>query len=452
MAREIQGDCIVSIDPHDGSRVGETRISTPAEVHAAVERARAAFEAWSGLGFEERAEALLSAGPVLEQAAEELGSLVHREMGKPLKEALGEARGAAKGIEKAVELARRAVEPVVERDGGVETTIRRDPLGVVAVVTPWNFPLWMPASLIYPALLTGNTVVHKPSERTPLAGARFTELLASALPEGVLEQVAGEAPVGRELVEAPVDMVAFVGSQEAGRSIMAACSKSLKRLVLELGGKDPMLVLADADLEAAAKFAVQGAFRNSGQVCCAVERIFIERPVAESFLERVVELSRDVEIGPMVDGEQRDKVAAQVDEAVGKGARVLAGGTPPTGPGYAYPPTVLTDLDDSMEITHAETFGPVAAVRVVEDAEEALRLANDTEYGLGATVWTADQERGEELAARVRAGMVGINRGIRGVGDSPWVGARQSGFGFTGSVEGTRSFTQVRTISRPAAD
>ena len=452
MAREIEGDRIVSIDPHDGSRVGETRISTSEDVRAAVERAREAFGAWSELGFEERAEALLSARPALEEASEELGCLAHREMGKPMKDALGEARGVARGLERAVELARKAVEPATEREGRVETTIRRDPLGVVAVVTPWNFPLWMPASLIYPALLTGNTVVHKPSERTPLTGARFTTILAEALPAGVVEQVAGEAPVGRELVEAPVDMVAFVGSQAAGRSIMGACSKSLKRLVLELGGKDPMLVLADADVEEAARFAVQGAFRNSGQVCCAVERIFVERPIAERFLERVVELTRDVQIGPMVDGEQREKVTRQVDEAVGKGARVLAGGTPLTGPGYSYPPTVLTDLDDTMEITSAETFGPVAAVRVVEDEEEALRMANDTEYGLGATVWTSDRERGERLAARVRAGMVGINRSIRGVGDSPWVGARQSGFGFTGSVEGTRHFTQVRTISREIAD
>jgi len=448
MAREVRDGVIVSIDPHDCSVVGETTISTPEAVWAAVAEARRAQPAWAAIGFEERAQALLSAAPALEAAAEELGSLVHREMGKPLEEALGEAKGIAGAIEKQVDMARKAVEPLLLREGSTETTVRRDPLGVVAVVTPWNFPLWMPASLIYPALLTGNTVVHKPSERTPLAGARFTEILAGALPAGVLEQVAGEGAIGRELVESEVDMVAFVGSQDTGRTIMAACSKSLKRLVLELGGKDPMIVLADADIERAANFAVQGAFRNSGQVCCAVERIFVEDAIAEPFLQRVVELSRDAHIGPLVDGEQREKVTFQVDEAIGKGARLLAGGSPTTGPGYYYPPTILTDLDDTMEITSAETFGPVAAVRVVADAEEALRLANETDFGLGATVWTANAELGEELAARVASGMVGINRGIRGVGDSPWVGARQSGFGYTGSVEGTRSFTQLRTISR----
>jgi acyl-CoA reductase-like NAD-dependent aldehyde dehydrogenase len=448
MAREVREGVIVSIDPHDCSVIGETPISTAEEVWAAVAEARRAQVAWRAAEFDERAEALLSARPALEEAAEELGSLVHREMGKPLKDAIGEAKGVAGGIGKAIDLARDAVAHEVLREGSTETTLRRDPLGVVAVVTPWNFPLWMPASLIYPALLTGNTVVHKPSERTPLTGARLTGILAEALPAGVLQHVAGEGDVGRELVESEVDMVAFVGSQDTGRAIMASCSKSLKRLVLELGGKDPMIVLDDADIEAAATFAVQGAFRNSGQVCCAVERVFVEESIAEPFLNRIVELSRDVRIGPLVDGEQREKVTRQVDEAVGKGARLLVGGSPMTGPGYHYPPTVLTDLDDTMEITSAETFGPVAAVRVVADAEEALRLANATDYGLGATVWTADADRGEDLAERVQAGMVGINRGIRGVGDSPWVGVRQSGFGFTGSVEGTRHFTQVRTISR----
>jgi acyl-CoA reductase-like NAD-dependent aldehyde dehydrogenase len=444
----LAGTEIVSLDPHDGSRVGEVSSATPKEVAAAVTRAHAAFEGWSRTHFEERAEALLGAASALQGAAEELASLCHREMGKPQKEAMGEAHGVAAAIEQHVDLARRAVAPSIERENGVETQVRRDPLGVVAVITPWNFPIWMPASLIYPAVLTGNTVVHKPSEKVPLLGRRFTEILSEALPAGVVEHVAGAGDVGRELVDANVQMVAFVGSQEAGRRIMASCSKSLKRLVLELGGKDPMIVLADADLAAAAEFAARGAFRNSGQVCCAVERVFVEAEVAEDFLKRVVELAEQTEVGPLVDGEQRERVTRQVDEAVGKGARLLIGGSPLAGEGWYYPPTVITDLDDSMEITTNETFGPVAAIRSVEDAEEAVRLANATEYGLGATVWTADEELGFELAERIQAGMVGVNRSIRGVGNSPWVGARQSGFGYTGSVDGTRSFTQVRTISR----
>lgn len=441
---------IVSTDPHDGSVVGEVAVSSPADVRAAVARARAAQPAWAALPFEERAARLMMAAPLLEAAAEELGSLVHREMGKPLNQAIGEAKGAAQSLQRQVDLARQAVEPQVFREGRDETTLRHDALGVVAVITPWNFPLWMACSLLYPALLTGNAVVHKPSEKTPLAGKRYAEILASVLPPGTLEILAGAGDVGRELVESDVDMVAFVGSQDTGRAIMSACGKGLKRLVLELGGKDPMIVLADADLETAAQQAASGAFRNSGQVCVSVERILVEKPAAAELTRRIAEIARTFEIGPMADEIQLEKVTKQVDDAIAKGATVLVGGKPRGGPGCFYPPTVITGITDDMEMATKETFGPVAAIRVVESADEAVRLANATEYGLGATVWTRDEAKGQEIASRIQAGMIGVNRGIRGVGDSPWVGAKRSGFGFTGSVEGTRQFTQVRTITRTA--
>lgn len=443
---------LVSKDPHDGSIVGEIAVSSPEQVRKAVASARAAFPGWAGLPFEERAALLSSAQPLLEQAAEELGSLVHREMGKPLSQAIGEAKGSAQAIASMVETARQAVETKRFREEGAETLLVHDPLGVVAIITPWNFPLWMAASLLCPALLTGNTVVHKASEKTPLAGHRFASLLASVLPPGVLEIVDGAGDVGRELVDAPIDMVAFVGSQETGRSIMASCAKGLKRLVLELGGKDPMIVLADANLEKAAQHAATGAFRNSGQVCVSVERILVEKPVAEELTRRVAELARTFEIGPMADRSQFEKVKRQVEDAVAKGARILVGGAPADDNNTCYyPPTVITGITDEMDIASRETFGPVAAIREVGDAEEAVRLANATDYGLGATVWCGDETRGEAVARRIQAGMIGVNRGIRGVGDSPWVGARQSGFGCTGSVEGTRSFTQVRTITRASA-
>ncbi len=439
---------IVSRDPSDGSIVGQTAASTPDQVREAVARARAAQAAWAALPFEDRAARVARAQAPLEAAAEEIGSLIHREMGKPLDQAIGEVRGAAGSIPAQIDMARRAVAPQVFREGADETTLRHDPLGVVAVITPWNFPAWMAATLLHPAVLTGNAVVHKPSEKTPLAGRRFAEVIAAELPPGVLEILDGAGDVGRELVDADVNMVAFVGSQVTGRAIMAACAKNLKRLVLELGGKDPMVVLADADLEKAAQYAANNAFRNSGQVCVAVERIIVERPVAEELERRIVALARDFEIGPMADATQLEKVRAQVDDARKAGARVLVGGEPRGGSGCFYPPTVIAGITDDMVMAREETFGPVAAIRVVDDAEEAVRVANATEYGLGATVWTADPARGEAIAGRLQAGMIGVNRGIRGVGDSPWVGARQSGFGFTGSVEGTRSFTQVRTITR----
>ena len=448
MAAVSAADKLVSINPHDGSIVGEVRVSRPDDVRDAVARARAAQVGWAALSFEARAAALMAAGPLLERAAEELASLAHREMGKPMKDALGEAQGIAKSIERHVEMARAAVEPVTMREGEQETTLRHDPLGVIAVITPWNFPLWMPVSLIYPALLTGNAVVHKPSEKTPLLGQRLNEILASVLPEGVLMPLVGGGDVGALLVDSDVEMVAFVGSQDVGRRIMAACAPGLKRLVLELGGKDPMIVLADADLEKAAQFAARGAFSNAGQVCCSVERILVAREIEKPFLARLVELTSAMSIGPMVDDGQRQKVVALVDDARRRGAKVLCGGEPSMGQGTHYPPTILADVTDDMEVTRREIFGPVATVRAVSSAEEALAIANAIPYGLGATVWTSDAARGEAVAGKLQSGMIGINRGIRGVGDSPWVGTRQSGYGFTGNIDGTRQFTQVRTITR----
>lgn len=451
MAAVPASDNLVSVDPHDGSVVGEVRVSTAKDVKAAVERARAAQPAWAALGIEGRVEALRAAGPLLEKASEELASLIHREMGKPMPDALGEVAGATKAIDRHVDTARKAVVSESIREGGAETVLRHDALGVVAVITPWNFPIWMAASLLYPSLLVGNTVVHKPSEKTPLAGQRFAEILASVLPPGVLVPLVGAGDVGRQLVDTDVDMVAFVGSQVVGRQIMASCAPTLKRLVLELGGKDPMIVLDDADLDKAAEFAAKGSFGNAGQVCCSVERILVHERVAETFTQRLVEHAKKMDIGPMVDDTQRQKVVDLVKDARAKGVRVLVGGDATSGKGIYYPPTVLADVTDAMDVASKEIFGPVATVRTVASTEEALRIANATPYGLGATIWTGDAAKGEEIASKLQSGMIGVNRGLRGVGDSPWVGARQSGFGFTGSVEGTRQFTQLRTVTRTIA-
>jgi acyl-CoA reductase-like NAD-dependent aldehyde dehydrogenase len=441
-------DRIVSRDPRTGEVVGELPVTSPREVRLAVGRAREVQPAWAETPFEERAAALERARPLLEAAAEELASLARREMGKPTREGMSEAGRAVSRIDYYVAASRKAVAPAVYREGEVETTVRHDPLGVVAAITPWNFPLGVPTTLIYPALLTGNAVLHKPSEKTPLTGQRLTGILASVLPPGVLQHLPGDDRTGRALVESELEMVAFVGSQAAGRDIMSRASRDLKRIVLELGGKDPMVVLADADLDRAAEHAVSAGFRNAGQVCCAVERIFVERGAADAFLERLVARAREAELGPLADPAQREHVERLVDDAVSRGARVLAGGHAAAADGCRYPATVLVGVDGSMEIGRVETFGPVLCVRVVEDEEEALRGANETDFGLGATVWSGDPERAERIAARLQAGMVGINRDIHAVGDAPWVGARQSGYGFLRSTEGIRHFTQARTITR----
>jgi acyl-CoA reductase-like NAD-dependent aldehyde dehydrogenase len=452
---------IRSLNPATGALVGQVPVSTSEEVHSAVARAHAALPGWRDLGGAERAALLARAGDRVAGRVEELGDLVTAEMGKLRRGAVGEARFIAENLKSRHHLL-HAIEPEEFREGSLITEVVRDPLGVVAAITPWNFPLSMPETLFSPALLAGNTVVWKPSELTPLTGALLHRLIAGALPPGVLELVQGADEVGKALVAAEVQMVAFVGSQVAGKAIMAAASRDLKRLVLELGGKDPMVVLADADLERAAEFAVRGSFRNAGQVCVSVERIYVEEAVADAFEAMVVEQARrwrvgagtrdDVDMGPMASAEQRDHVMVQLAEARSLGARILSGGNPLPGSGHFLEPAVVVDVTDEMSLMREETFGPVAAIQRVRDAEEGIAKANAGPFGLGATLWCGDPDRARSQAARLDAGMVGVNRSIGGVSGTPWVGAKQSGFGFVDSPEGLRQFTQTRKISYEVDD
>jgi acyl-CoA reductase-like NAD-dependent aldehyde dehydrogenase len=317
----------------------------------------------------------------------------------------------------------------------------------------------MPLGILVPALAGGNTVVLKPSEHVPLCGALVAECFGVALPEGVLELIQGAGATGAALVAADIDMVGFVGSRETGIAIMASAASGLKRLVLELGGKDPLVVFADADLEAAADVAVRHSVRNTGQVCCGLERIFVEESAMEGFealvLKKVGDWAYgdplrddDVPLGPMVSSEQRSKVATQVDAAVADGARLLVGGILPEGPGCFYPVTVLADVTPDMAVYREETFGPVVTLLPFDGSEEeAIRLANDTPFGLGANVFSGDLDRARRVAADMRAGQVGVNRYLGNAPGTPWVGARQSGFGFLGGVEGHRQFTWPKSIS-----
>jgi len=449
---------IADLDPATGELLAEIPCASPDEVAAAVARARAAQLAWGALPIEERAAALGRFGERLAAEADALGALVTSEMGKTLRSAVGEVKGYAGGVRAEAQEVVEALAPIRYGEDARNVTTVHEPLGVVAAITPWNFPVGMPLSIITPALVAGNSVVFKPSEHTPLTGARIAELLQAELPDGVLELLQGDGAVGAALVDADVDMVGFVGSRATGQRIMNAAVGSLKRLVLELGGKDPMIVFEDADLEAAARCAVEHSLRNTGQVCCSIERVYVAEPVAERFEARVVELAEawthgdgredGVKMGPLVSEAQRAKVAEQVRGAVAEGAALRVGGAQPEGPGWFYPATVLTGVEQGHRITHEETFGPVVAVtRFSGTEEEGVRLANDTVYGLGANVWTQDGDRAARVAARLRAGQVGVNRYLGGAAGSPWVGARQSGFGHLGGPDGHRQFAVPKTIA-----
>jgi len=449
---------IRDLDPATGELIAEIPCASTEEVRDAVARARAAQPGWAAVPIEERVTLVDRFGELLAAEADTLGALVTREMGKTLRSAVGEVKGYADGATTEAREVIAALTPITYDVKGQRVETRYEPLGVVAAITPWNFPVGMPLTILVPALVAGNTVVFKPSEHTPLVGARIAELLQQVLPEDVLVLVQGDGPVGAALVDADVDMIGFVGSRDTGQKIMGAAVGSLKRLVLELGGKDPVVVFADADVDAAAASAVDNSLRNTGQVCCSIERIYVADAIADAFEEKVVEAARawthgdgraaDVKMGPLVSEEQRAKVARQVADAVTDGATLRLGGQAPDGPGWFYPATVLTGVQQEHRITHVETFGPVVAVtRFSGDEDEGVRLANDTVYGLGANVWTGDADRGARVAARLRAGQIGVNRYLGGGPGTPWVGARQSGYGFLGGPDGHRQFTVPKTIS-----
>jgi acyl-CoA reductase-like NAD-dependent aldehyde dehydrogenase len=456
-----------SINPATGETVGAIDVTPVSEIPAVVARARAALPAWRALGAEGRRDRLRAAGEALRERSDALAMLVCREMGKPRREALGEIRSCVAGLGEELDELVAALAPEVLDDGRTRTTVFRDPYGVCAAISPWNFPVMMPHSLVIPALMAGNTVVLKPSELTPISAGAWAEILMEALAQhpgsdGVLQVIHGDEEQGRALVQADVDLIAFTGSREAGAQILSAAGPNLKRVVLELGGKDPMVVLADADVEEAAKFAARNAFRNAGQVCVSTERIYVAEPVADAFERRLAELASglkvgngeqdDTDVGPMIHPRQKAHVAQQVRAALAAGASLVCGepGDLDSADNFVRP-LVLKDVDHGMDLMRKETFGPVVGLMRFDTDEEAVALANDTPYGLGATVFGAEPHA-LALARQLDAGMVGVNRSVGGARGAPWVGAKQSGYGFHSGVHGHRQFAQVRTVSSPSGD
>jgi acyl-CoA reductase-like NAD-dependent aldehyde dehydrogenase len=448
---------LTSHNPATGEPVGAVPVTAVEDVARIVARARAAQPAWEALGPRGRADLIRGVAPLFDARADVLGELLSREQGKPLREGVGEVRSVGH-IDGELEEMIRAFEPEMLQDGRTITEYRHDALGVCAALTPFNFPISMCAWMCLPALMAGNTVVLKPSEETPLIAQAYVDVFNELLPEGVFQIVHGRADQGKALVAADIDMIAFTGSRATGLHILSAAAPGLKRVLLELGGKDPLVVLDDADVQRAAKFAVGSSFRNAGQVCVSTERIYVDRSVADEFEAAVIEgcqaLSQGpwdldgVAVGPMIHERQRDHVLGQIAEAVAAGATIAAGGDGHHG--NFVVPTVLTGVDHTMSIMRDETFGPVACIVRVDGVDEAVELANDTPYGLGAAVFGADEERAADVARRIRAGMVGINRGVGGAHGSPWVGAKESGLGFHGGVDGHRQFSQARIVSRRA--
>ncbi len=449
---------LASINPATGETVGEVPVTPAEDIPKIVAKAKAAQKEWARLSFDERIAMMAVGGKVLVDKAEELGRLLTAEMGKPLAEGTGEVKGCGMSVEPDAREVAEALAPEKREDKYTKTTQYFDPFGVCAAITPWNFPIAMPHSLVIPALTAGNAVILKPSEETPLIAQAFVDALNEGLPEGVLQIVHGADEQGKALVNSDVDLIAFTGSRETGKKILSAASDGLKRVVLELGGKDPMIVLDDADMEKAARFAAMNSFRNAGQVCVSTERIYVDQSVAEKFQNAMIEVAKTlkvgngadegVRVGPMISRRQKDHVLRQVDAARKAGAQVVYGENP-DGEGNFVQPTILSGVNHDMEIMREETFGPVACIQTFSSDDEAVELANDTPFGLGAAVFGGDEERASQVARRLEAGMIGVNKGCGGASGSPWVGAKQSGYGYHSSTEGHRQFAQVRVVSLP---
>ncbi|MHC4446576.1 MAG: aldehyde dehydrogenase family protein [Planctomycetota bacterium] len=446
-----------SYNPATGKVVGEVPVTPAEEIAAIVARARGAQPAWREVELEKRRQIIRPLGPRLVERAEELGRLLTQEMGKPLGDAIGEINHCGEHLEERLDQMVEALAPEVLEDENARSVVYHDPFGVCAAISPWNFPLAMPHWMVVPALMAGNTVVLKPSEETPLIAQAYVDLFNEFLPPEVLQAIHGADEQGKALVAADVDMIAFTGSREAGKHILAAASSGLKRVILELGGKDPMIVLADADIHEAAQFAVHNSFRNAGQVCVSTERVYVAEEIANAFEAEVHQLTEQqkvgagteegVTIGPMINASQRDHVLRQIDDAVKHGAKVIAGGK-----GHRdsfIMPTVLSGVTHEMDIMRSETFGPVACIARFRDVDEAVELANDTPFGLGAVVFGGDEAKAAEVGRRLDAGMIGINKGCGGAAGSPWVGAKESGFGFHSGRDGHRQFAQARVVTVP---
>jgi succinate-semialdehyde dehydrogenase/glutarate-semialdehyde dehydrogenase len=448
-----------SFNPLDGTLVGKVTVTPMEEIPDLVQEARSAQAGWMALGLGGRAEILARSGPQFGKRAKELGALITREMGKPLSESIPEARTIGSGMKGELAEIVEALQPETFRQGSIESTVHQDPFGVCAAITPWNFPMAMPNWMVLPALAAGNTVLFKPSEETPLCGQAYAEILGEHLPPGVLTVVHGDDEQGKALVNSDVDLIAFTGSREVGKHILKTASDGLKRVILELGGKDPMIVLDDADLDEAAKFAAWNGFRNAGQVCVSTERIYVHRQVFDEFQERLAAeaeglvigdgLADGTSVGPMVNDTQRLHVLEQIDEALAGGARSITGDDHDQAP--FIKPTVLANVDEDLCIAKDETFGPVVCLTPVDSDDEAVAKANATPFGLGAVVFGGDPQRANKVGRRLSAGMIGINRGCGGIKGTPWVGAAESGYGFHKGRDGHRQFTQARVLSSAGA-
>ncbi len=462
-----RGGARPALRPATGGAFAEVSLLDLAQAGEAIGAATSAFPAWSRTRVAERAKLLARLRDLVVEEADEIARLIEREQGKPAAEA--QAVEILPSLEALKHLSAHADELL--RDDLVESQqlllAHREarlvyaPIGVILAILPWNFPWGLSVPIVASALVAGNTIVLKPSPATTVVGLLIGSLARKAgFPDGVLNVLAVDDDVAAALVEDPrLGKIVFTGSVATGKKVMAAAAKNLTPVLLELGGKDPAIVCRDADLERAARGIVWGAFFNAGQTCASIERVYVEREAADGLLARIVTLTEGlrvgdperscVEIGPMTLERQRQVVQEHVRDAVAKGARVLTGGSPRPGPGLFYAPTVLADVDHSMLVMREETFGPVLPVMAVDTLDEAIRLANDSPFGLTASGWTRSEATARRLQRELQAGVVTVNDHASSFGEptAPWGGVKASGIGRTHGLLGLREMVRPKYVS-----
>ncbi len=440
------------------AEISETQLSA---IPQQLAHAKKAQQLWRALSAGERAAILLPLADSIAGSKAEFARHIAKDMGKPLASGLGEVRRTAGGVEYLCQKAPEWLAPEITDAGREAGYIEYAPLGVVGVITPWNGPVWLSTVGILSSLLSGNAALYKPSEnslRTGIALAQHFQGLRG-LPDGLVQLVVGGKSHGHAVVESGVAMIALVGSTAAGKDIMKTCAAELKRVSLELGGLDSAIVLKDADIQSTASKIVRINCTNSGQVCCSIKRVYVERQVYLQFLQEAITEAQkirvgdpldDVDMGPLAGASQLQKVEAAVADAVQKGAQVLTGGRRLERKGFFYPPTIVTGVTDDMSLMNSEPFGPVLPIMPVDNWAEAVRLTNSTRYGLTGSIWTKNIGLARTIASQLDVGVVGLNaHGVPPLG-APWGGTKESGIGRTRSKEGLREFCNVKFVRIPA--